>query len=69
VGRGPSIGGIIIVIWLIIGAIAAGQRGYFGGDTDTCAEAGTIIVTIVAGPLNYIGVNPKIQCDVPEPSP
>ena len=68
-GRGPSIGGIIIVIWLIIGAIAAGQRGYFGGDTDTCAEAGTIIVTIVAGPLNYIGVNPKIQCDVPEPSP
>ena len=68
-GRGPSIGGIIIVIWLIIGAIAAGQRGYFGGDTDTCAEAGTIIVTIVAGPLNYIGVNPKIQCDVPAPSP
>ena len=68
-GRGPSIGGIIIVIWLIIGAIAAGQRGYFGGDTDTCAEAGTVIVTIIAGPLNYIGVNPKIQCDVPEPSP
>jgi ABC-type dipeptide/oligopeptide/nickel transport system permease subunit len=69
VGRGPSIGGIIIVIWLIIGAIAAGQRGYFGGETDTCAEAGTVIVTIVAGPLNYLGVNPKIQCDVPEPSP
>jgi hypothetical protein len=68
-GRGPSIAGIIIVIWLIIGAIAAGQRGYFGGDTDTCAEAGTIAVTIVAGPLNYLGVNPKINCDVPEPSP
>ena len=67
--RGPSVAGIIILIWLIIGAIAAGQRGYFGGDTDTCAEAGTIIVTVVAGPLNYIGVNPKIQCDMPEPSP
>jgi hypothetical protein len=69
VSRGPSIGGIIIVIWLIIGAIAAGQRGYFGGDTDSCAEAGTVIVTVIAGPLNYLGVNPKIQCDVPEPSP
>ena len=67
--RGPSVAGIIILIWLIIGAIAAGQRGYFGGDTDTCAEAGTIAVTVVAGPLNYLGVNPKIECDVPEPSP
>ncbi len=66
---GPSIAGIVIAIWLIIGAIAAGQRGYFGGDTDTCAEAGTIIVTVIAGPLNYLGVNPKIQCEVPEPSP
>jgi hypothetical protein len=69
VGRGPSIGGIIVVIWLIIGAIAAGQRGYFGGSTDTCAEAGTVIVTILAGPLNYLGVNPKVQCEVPAPSP
>jgi hypothetical protein len=25
-------------------------------------------VTIVAGPLNWLGVNPKITCDVPEPS-
>ena len=66
---GPSIAGIVIAIWLIIGAIAAGQRGYFGGDADTCAEAGTIIVTVIAGPLNYLGVNPKIQCEVPEPSP
>lgn len=68
-GRGPSIAGIIVVIWLIIGAIAAGQRGYFGGSADTCAEAGTVIVTVIAGPLNYLGVNPKIQCDLPAPSP
>ncbi len=65
-GRGPSVGGIIILIWLIIGAVAAGQRGYFGS-TDTCAKAGTVIVTVIAGPLNYLGVNPKIQC--PQPSP
>ena len=68
-GRGPSIAGILVVIWLIIGAIAAGQRGYFGGEADSCAEAGTILVTIVAGPLNYFGVNPKVDCEVPEPSP
>jgi len=68
VGRGSSIAGVIILIWLIIGAIAAGQRGYFGGDTDTCAEASTIAVTVIAGPLNYLGVNPKVNCEVPEPS-
>jgi hypothetical protein len=68
--KGPSIAGVIILIWLIIGALAAMQRGYFGGDTDTCAEAGTIVVTVIAGPLNYLGVNPKLNCDdVPEPSP
>ncbi len=67
--RGPSIAGIIIVIWLVIGVLAAGQRGYLGGDTDSCAKAGTIAVTIIAGPLNYLGVNPKVDCVVPQPSP
>jgi hypothetical protein len=67
--RTGSIGGVIVVIWLIIGAIAAGQRGYFKSNSDTsCAKAGTIMVTIVAGPLNYLGVNPKIKCDIPQPS-
>ena len=67
-GRGSSVGAVIIVIWLIIGAIAAGQRGYFNGSTDNCAEAGTILVTVIAGPLNYIGVNPKVNCQLPQPS-
>jgi hypothetical protein len=67
--RTGSIGGVIILIWLIIGAIAAGQRGYFADDNNTnCAEASTVAVTIVAGPLNYLGVNPKVDCDLPEPS-
>lgn len=59
---------VILVVWLIIGAIAAGQRGYYRGSSKTCARAGTIAVTIIAGPLNYVGVNPKIQCHVPQPS-
>jgi hypothetical protein len=67
--RGGSIGGVIILIWLIIGAVAAGQRGYFGGSDTNCAKAGTIAVTVIAGPLNYLGVNPKIKCAVPQPSP
>ena len=66
--RFGSIGGLLIVIWLIIGAVAAGQRGYFGNDDTNCAEAGSIVLTVVAGPLNYMGVNPKINCEVPEPS-
>ncbi|SCL35247.1 hypothetical protein GA0070616_5177 [Micromonospora nigra] len=66
--RGTSIFGVLVVIWLIIGAIAAGQRGYYAGDDKNCAEAGTILVTIVAGPLNYIGANPQIDCDLPQPS-
>jgi hypothetical protein len=55
-------------LWLIIGVVAAGQRGYFGNDDTNCAEASTIAVTVVAGPLNYMGVNPKVDCDIPEPS-
>jgi len=62
--------GLIIVVWLVIGAVAAWQRGYFGGDEDTtCKSAGETTLTILAGPLNYVGVNPKIKCNVPEPSP
>jgi hypothetical protein len=61
------IGGILLIIWLIVGVIAGAQRGYYNGNV-SCARAGTILVTIVAGPLNYVGVNPKIHCTVPRPS-
>jgi hypothetical protein len=62
-------GGVILLIWLIIGAIAAGQRGYYGDKSATnCGTASTIIVTILAGPLNYVGVNPKVSCHLPSPS-
>lgn len=57
---------IALVVWFIIGAIAAGQRGYFTSDRTNCAAVTTIVVTILAGPLNYAGVNPKEHC--PQPS-
>jgi hypothetical protein len=60
---------LVVLVWLIIGVIATAQRGYFSsGDTD-CAGVSTIVVTILAGPLNYVGVNPKVDCpEIPEPS-
>ena len=63
--------GLLVVAWLVIGAIAAWQRGYFGDDQDVnCKSTGDTVLTIVAGPLNYFGVNPKVECkiDVPQPS-
>ena len=55
------LGSVILVIWLVIGLIATIQRGYFS-DKVSCATAGTVVVTVLAGPLNYIGVNPKLSC-------
>lgn len=67
--RAGSWVGIIIVIWLVIGVIAAAQRGYFGSKADvSCKSFGDTALTIVAGPLNYVGVNPKIDCKTPKPS-
>jgi hypothetical protein len=61
-------GTIILLVWLIIGAIAGGQRHYYNGSSATCAKTSTIAVTVLAGPLNYVGVNPKITCPAPKPS-
>jgi hypothetical protein len=60
---------LAVVVWLLIGAFAAFQRGYFGDERDVnCRTAGDTALTVVAGPLNYAGVNPKVDCKVPEPS-
>jgi hypothetical protein len=62
------IGGILVLIWLLIGVVAAAQRDYFSGSEANCAKLGTIAVTVAAGPLNYAGVNPKVKCELPQPS-
>ncbi|HYN97114.1 MAG TPA: hypothetical protein VES42_25020 [Pilimelia sp.] len=66
--RGSSIGAFIIIVWLLIGLLAAIQRGYFKDSDTNCAEAGAIALTVIAGPLNYVGLNPKIDCELPQPS-
>jgi riboflavin transporter FmnP len=67
--RGGGILGVIVLIWLVIGVVAAYQRDYFKSEATNCATAGTIALTVVAGPLNYVGANPKVtDCNVPQPS-
>jgi hypothetical protein len=53
---------IVLFVWLAIGALAAAQRHYFSSSSESCAGAGTTLVTIVAGPLNYVGANPRLIC-------
>jgi hypothetical protein len=66
--RGSGIGALLLILWLVIGVIAAVQRGYFNSADTSCASAATIAVTVVAGPLNYVGVNPRVDCQLPQPS-
>ena len=69
---GAKIGSLLVTVWLVIGALAAYQRDYFEGDWNeqqNCARFTTTVVTILAGPLNYTGLDPKLGCpDAPEPS-
>ena len=58
----------VIILWLLIGALGAGQRGYYDSSSTNCTTVGKIVVTILAGPLNYVGVNPKTQCLMPQPT-
>lgn len=62
------LGSLLLLIWLVIGLVACAQRGYFRGSSASCARFGTIAVTTVAGPLNYVGANPKVDCSAPQPS-
>ena len=61
--------GLLVVVWLVFGAAAAAQRGYFGDDRAVnCKTGADTALTILAGPLNYVGVNPKVKCKAPQPS-
>ena len=61
------LGSLILIIWLVIGGFAAGQRGDYAGSVN-CSTVTTTAVTILAGPLNYMGVDPHINCTTPRAS-
>ena len=52
---------VVLLIWVVLGAVAADYRHYFQRHA-TCASLGTIAVTILAGPMNYTGADPKVTC-------
>jgi hypothetical protein len=66
--RYGGIVGVVVLVWLLIGVLAAWQRDYFKGGDTSCATAGNVALTVLAGPLNYAGVNPKVNCNLPQPS-
>ncbi len=53
--------GWLVLIWLVIGAYAGFQRDYYSTADANCASVSTIALTVVAGPLNYFGANPKVD--------
>jgi len=53
---------VLLFVWLLIGALAAGQRHYYAASSANCAGVSTILVTILFGPVNYLGGNPKVTC-------
>lgn len=62
------LGTLLVIVWLVIGVIAAGQRHYFSGQIKGCSHLETIAETIGAGPLNFMGMNPQGSCRFPRPS-
>ena len=53
---------VVIFVWLLIGGLAAWQRNYYTAASADCSGIGTIAVTILFGPFNYLGGNPKLTC-------
>jgi hypothetical protein len=53
---------ILVIIWFVIGASAAYDRGYFdSNEARTCTFVGSAALTVVSGPINYL-VHPKAYC-------
>ncbi len=54
---------IMVIIWFIFGASAANDRGFFNANTTrTCSFVGSAALTVVAGPLSFVGVHPQAYC-------
>ena len=60
------LGSALLIVWLIIGGFAAGQRGDYHGTLGNCT--GRHGRGDDPGQLDYLGVNPHINCTTPQPS-
>ncbi|MCX4098158.1 hypothetical protein [Nocardia sp. alder85J] len=60
---------LLVFVWLVVGLVAALQRGYLTHPSESCLDFATILVNVAAGPLNYLGLDPKVSdCVLPQPS-
>jgi hypothetical protein len=54
---------ILVIIWFVVGSSAANDRGYFDASRHRdCTFIGSAMLTVVAGPINYMGLHPKAAC-------
>ncbi|MGV9673990.1 hypothetical protein ACWDSJ_01800 [Nocardia sp. NPDC003482] len=61
---------LLVFVWLLVGLLSAGQRGYLTSVSASCRGYWTIVLTVAAGPVNYLGVRPSVSgCHFPDPTP
>ena len=54
---------ILVIVWFVLGVSVANDRGFFDTNADrACTFVGSGLLTVVAGPINYLGVHPKAAC-------
>ena len=59
--------GFVALVWLLIGVLAAWQRGYLTDVNPDCGAAATIALNVLAGPLNYVAADPQVgECKLPD---
>lgn len=51
----------LVVLWLMVGSFVAGARNV-DSDADACTKTVTIALTALLGPVNYLGVTPRVNC-------
>jgi hypothetical protein len=53
----------VAIIWFVLGASVADQRGYFDSHVNrNCTFVGSALLTVVTGPVNYLGIHPRAHC-------
>ncbi len=54
---------LMMIVWFVLGASAAHDRGYFNAHLPrTCSFVGSASLTVIAGGLNYAGIHPRADC-------
>jgi hypothetical protein len=53
----------LVIVWFVLGCSVANERGYFDSSADrNCTFVGSALLTVVAGPINYLPVHPRASC-------